>query len=212
MIGLSLEWERPLDGAELAFDTGEWAHIGVIRARSARFAPVHLTAAHFEDPVSVSFVNARDDEALIAFSARYGIPAQPSPVMRPNKEGQPRDGAALPLVTALRGEVEDILWADLGRVEHVAQINDLIASAAIRARFDYVDGRHRLLFRPSTLADFLLLEAALAREAGAVARQCEHCGKAFLTGPLTARRSTARYCSDRCRVAAMRARNTETED
>lgn len=210
MIGLSLEWERPLDGAEIIFDDDKWAVGGVVRSRSARFAPVHLETTNFENPASVAFVNAAEHEALISYVSRFGIPA--GPLIGKELVGDLYSGAVLPSVNALRENVRKVLFADLGRVEDVAQINDLIKNAEILTRFDYVEGRHRLVFRPPTLADFLLLEAALAREAGAVARNCEHCGKAFLTGPLTARRSTARYCSDRCRVAAMRARNSEKGD
>ena len=65
----------------------------------------------------------------------------------------------------------------------------------------------RLVLHPDSLASFMAMEIALAHEAGAVVTWCEHCRKFFLTGPLTSRRSHAKYCSDRCRVAAMRKRN-----
>jgi len=35
---------------------------------------------------------------------------------------------------------------------------------------------------------------------------CLHCGEVIVTGTGTGRRSSAKYCSDRCRVASMRER------
>lgn len=38
-------------------------------------------------------------------------------------------------------------------------------------------------------------------------QECEHCGFEFVTGVGTGRTKKAKYCSDRCRVYAFRARN-----
>jgi hypothetical protein len=64
-----------------------------------------------------------------------------------------------------------------------------------------------MLLKCSSLTNFMKMEIAMAAMHGAKLATCEHCGAVFLTGPLTGRRSHAKYCSDRCRVAAMRARN-----
>jgi hypothetical protein len=64
-----------------------------------------------------------------------------------------------------------------------------------------------LLFACDSLETFMIMEIAMAATLGAKLGECDHCGDAFLTGPLTGRRSHAKYCSARCRVAAMRARN-----
>ena len=40
---------------------------------------------------------------------------------------------------------------------------------------------------------------------------CARCGKPFLTGPGTGRRSHRLYCSDSCRVMAMRERQAKFE-
>jgi hypothetical protein len=68
-------------------------------------------------------------------------------------------------------------------------------------------GTPRMLLRCKSLGDFMHMETVTAAVQGAKLATCEHCGAAFLTGPLTGRRSHAKYCSARCRVAAMRARN-----
>jgi hypothetical protein len=59
--------------------------------------------------------------------------------------------------------------------------------------------------------DYMALEIATAVEAGATMTACRHCDRRFLFGPHTGRRSHAKYCSDRCRVAAARRRNAPKE-
>ena len=73
-------------------------------------------------------------------------------------------------------------------------------------------GRPRMTLQAQTLSAFIMHEAALIVIHGASLKACENCGKLFLTGPATGRRSTAQYCSDRCRVAAMRARQAGTRE
>ena len=65
----------------------------------------------------------------------------------------------------------------------------------------------QLTLRAKSLQGLMLMETAFVATNGARVTDCERCGKTFLTGPLTGRRSHAKYCSDRCRVAAMRLRN-----
>ncbi len=70
-----------------------------------------------------------------------------------------------------------------------------------------VDG-NRLSLRLRSLYALMLMELAMIVEKGARLASCGHCKVVFLTGPTTGRRSHVRFCSDRCRVAAKRARNT----
>ena len=70
-------------------------------------------------------------------------------------------------------------------------------------------GAPQMLLRCQHLRDFMSMEVAFAALQRAKLATCEHCGDVFLTGPTTGRRSHAIYCSGRCRVAAMRARNAE---
>ena len=66
----------------------------------------------------------------------------------------------------------------------------------------------RLSFDLTDLGNLMLREIVMVVEKDARLTYCQHCRKAFLTGSTTGRRSHAAYCSDRCRVAAMRARNS----
>ena len=63
-----------------------------------------------------------------------------------------------------------------------------------------------MLLESTHLAQFMSMELAMIAMHGADFGTCEHCGAIFLTGPLTGQRSHAKYCSDRCRVSVMRAR------
>jgi hypothetical protein len=70
-------------------------------------------------------------------------------------------------------------------------------------------GTPRLLLESESFVGFMLMEVAMIVAHGARVAECEKCGTIFLTGPLTWRRAHAVYCSDRCRVAAMRARQAD---
>src|SRR3569833_1145357 len=72
-------------------------------------------------------------------------------------------------------------------------------------------GSPRMVLKARSLMDTMLMECMAVAEHGARFAKCENCGDVFLTGPLTWRRSHARFCSDKCRVAAMRARNAKEE-
>lgn len=100
------------------------------------------------------------------------------------------------------------------RAAAMAAVNSAIASRSgfnLRPTFHLAGARGapRLLLKSESLLGFMLLETAMIVAHGARVAECEKCGDFFLTGPLTGRRSHARFCSDRCRVAAMRARNAE---
>jgi hypothetical protein len=52
---------------------------------------------------------------------------------------------------------------------------------------------------------FMFQEVAMVAANGARLATCERCGDVFLTGKLTKRRITSRFCRDLCRVSAHRA-------
>jgi hypothetical protein len=98
--------------------------------------------------------------------------------------------------------------------EKVRFLNDMMNADDVIVWPSFINsaGNARFVLRADTLYDFMVLETAVIHEVGAVAMLCEHCHKVVITGPLTGRRAHAKYCSDRCRVAAMRARNAAEED
>jgi hypothetical protein len=87
-------------------------------------------------------------------------------------------------------------------------INLELRGARVEPRL-VVDGDQaaHLVLEASTLAVFMVFEIIAAVEVGVKKKRCAHCRKLFLYGPLTGRERHAKYCADRCRVAAMRARN-----
>lgn len=115
---------------------------------------------------------------------------------------------------SLEAHVKVTLLTRIDAKSRVHYLNELMdrAGVIVQPSFVHSAGATRFVLEADTLFDFLIMEIAAIHAAGAVATSCEHCRKIFLTGPLTGRRSHAKYCSDRCRVAAMRARNASKED
>jgi hypothetical protein len=72
-------------------------------------------------------------------------------------------------------------------------------------------GRVSLVFVPSNLIEFLWLQFALHIISEAKLLRCERCGLPFPCGTGTRRRETAKFCSDRCRVASFRDRKAAAE-
>lgn len=204
MIGY-LEWQRPMDGAQIAMEevpSGGGRRAPVVRARSDRFAAYTLKADNLENPVAISLINATTENGILDFVSRYGITHWLgfSSLEHP-------DGLPLVLVESLRTDILECLAATQD-AERVARANIILAAdAGMYPRLETdSQGKPELIMKASSLATFIALEVATAVRVGAQLARCAHCSKAFLTGPLTGRRSTATYCSDRCRVYAMRAR------
>jgi hypothetical protein len=90
-------------------------------------------------------------------------------------------------------------------------INYLLGTERLSPRVRLIDGRMRLSLEANSTATFMAMEVAAAFEVGAQITACQHCHNVFLFGPLTGRRSHAQYCAVKCRVAAMRARNSKKD-
>jgi hypothetical protein len=207
-----MEWQRCPDGVELVdygrkdtepgatLLTGEAGKHGKwFRYRSRERASVRYEVTDLENPISMHFLNARDDEARLAFLSRFGMRLDEAEEER--KIFVERQKALYRLFEG---------WNDDG-ASSVADINKMIGGISLTPSFDLLgpQRQRRMFLRPRNLWQFMCMEVAIAAANDARLATCEHCGKVFLTGPLTGRRSHAKYCSDRCRVAAMRKRNAE---
>jgi hypothetical protein len=215
MYGLFYEGERCPDGVELfdyRFRGGKQNRR--IRYRTARREPFRWEIENLENPIVIDFINAREDAERIRFLSKFGLLHHEGPYpdalprKHPGVTGQPYEH----LVRAqdeFRGNLDSI--NHLKQAELLAEINKSFESGPpnLQPWLDLATakGTPRMLLRCKSLGDFMHMEAVTAAVLGAKMATCEHCGAAFLTGPLTGRRSHAKYCSDRCRVAAMRARN-----
>jgi hypothetical protein len=177
----------------------------VLTMSSGREKTFEFQVTNLEDPIALRLVNSESESQLAAFVGRFGFPA---------RYAASKDSFSLNVLEAIRDDLEELLAMSTHdpRV-WVSLANDLLQHTALHPTFEFSEGegKQRMVFRPSTLEDVLYMECALALEVGAVLARCEHCNKAFLTGALTGRRSHAKYCSDRCRVAAMRARKAAKE-
>jgi len=215
MLSLSLEWERCPDGVEL-FDYGRkktrrrQTLIGAaaapsaltFRSNSARRFPVLIERSDLEAPLVVRFINARDDAARAEFFARFGF-------LYKSGNGKPQSEQPRADVLADQRSLGKLLAAvgTVGRAKGAAQLNQVMAKSpglALRPEIGHAGG---LSLHPQSLLGLMLMELAMVVDLGARLTACAQCKIAFLTGPMTGRRGHAVYCSDRCRVAAMRVRN-----
>jgi hypothetical protein len=201
---IQLRWKRPTGGFEIA-DGVSHLVVGLKRHEYWVLRPIGDSTqdvthelSNLEDPIVVRFINARDRDGILSFVNRFGMLRD-----EPN--------AALDELFF----TSDRLWASLIRSTAVLQMSDTLVHANTLLRGVALhpllqsapDGATHLVLEPNSLLGLMAMEIALAHQAGAAVTSCEQCEKVFLTGPLTGRRSHARYCSDRCRVAAMRKRN-----
>ena len=165
-------------------------------------------AIDLESPLFVCLTNCVDDRDFQAFAHRFGDLGGVDEMRE--LAGKLSEAAAF----TLDEQVFEREGAQANRGVHVMVANKLLFSGdagGVVPRLVVRAGRPRFVFEASSLAIFMALELGAAIEAGAFMRRCAHCHKAFLFGPMTKRRSTAQYCSDRCRAAATRFRKADQD-
>ena len=200
MLPIQLEWRRCIDGVEVKAhhlkDMREGAVYRAVEARSDRFQSVTYTVTDLANPMVINFVNRRTEDERLFFLAEFGM------LSRPDRETE-----EVALLEEARLKLLDMLTTP-PRPDRIAKLNDLLDRISLSPVFDFSgpDQSFRLLLKPFDLRDLMGMEATMAHTVGATAQACQHCGKWFLTGPQTGRRSHAKFDTDRCRVAAMRAR------
>jgi hypothetical protein len=212
MDGLAIDVERCPDGVELVDGA-------FYRGRTDRSEPEQITLTNLEDPVVVAFVNATDDARRKLFFGRFGL-LSPTKGWHERLDKQFMHHGPIGLIRA------DIL-DDQSRFRELLQQaggNDPTAAMMrinraletfdefkLRATFPLAgpQGAPRLVMKSKSLIGFMLMETAMVAVHGARLAACQQCETLFLTGHLTGRRSHAQFCSNKCRVAAMRARNAK---
>jgi hypothetical protein len=202
MIGLLLEMDYCPDGVIVTE--------GFFRRRTDRIERLRLVTADLADPVVLQFVNARDD--LVPFMSKYtdgsihgvshlltfyeDLPSSPLGLQNQLREMLLSAGSDEPIDPLIQMTSEPLPIV-------LTRIN-------LSPAFNLERGKPRMLLRCADLPMFMQMEIAMVALEGAKVVTCEHCRNLFLTGPSTSRRSDATFCSDRCRVAAMRARKKES--
>jgi lipocalin len=117
---------------------------------------------------------------------------------------------------AARTESEQLLRFASGWAQR--QINDALSGTgagtrsqsltSVRILADTDRNAMRIRIVPDTLLAAMWLQCARVLTEKVTFRACEHCGKWFEVSP-DAKRRQSKYCSDRCKVAAYRARRAE---
>lgn len=196
--GLFLGGERCPDGVEVLHKDDP---IATFQYRTDRREPLRIEIEDLKNPVVITFINARKDADRIAFFSSFGLLYPPGP-----ESGLTVVGHQMTCRNFLaRAGGPD-------QVEALRSVNDsieqMLHGVDLRPIFDLggAGGAPRMLLKCRDLMQFMVMEIAMVATNGARFAECEHCGDAFLTGHLTWRRSHAKYCSDRCRLAALRAR------
>lgn len=96
------------------------------------------------------------------------------------------------------GWAQDIINKAMGN-------SDRGTSTSVRVLMNHVKDGMMMHIVPDTLLAAMWLQCARALTESPTFRACERCGKWFEVSP-AARRRNSKYCSDRCKVAAHRAR------
>lgn len=225
MIPLTLEWSRCPDGLEIhdygPEVTDEVVIFGAprtirsprhgrwLRCRTTRKSPVVLESIDLENPIALRYINTRSTEDRIAFFERYGFLGFAHEIETGEEE------IDLDFTDKTHGSLRLALIAAFGGspAEKSNKLNNLLKSTSMKTSIEMAgDGKGRMIFHPSNLLHFMCLEVATAAINDVALTNCANCDNAFLTGRLARRRADAKFCSDRCRVAAMRKRKSEQTD
>lgn len=192
---LRIDWARFPDGVHFSGEGRGRAW----QPETTRTERLPLDIRNLEDPIALKFINAGSDEKLLGgFLRRFGPPKRAPFSTR------------LDDLKELQAELLGILRTDVGKpAEQAGRLNACLTDTQLRPSAEVTEGGVRISVQADDLFSFMAMEMASAVEAGASLATCDHCGTHYLTGPLTGRRSHSKFCSDKCRVAAMRERNRE---
>jgi hypothetical protein len=177
------------------------------RRRSQHVEPFERRLSDLEDPLVLRYLNAKDDSAVEKFFSRFGLTDD----LSTRHKGVPEFAIDRGDVLAQKRSFGLLLRQACGEASsahaldrHLFERSQELTGRLLR---DPETKSLRVAFQAAYLSEFMVWEIVSAAVNGVRLATCEHCGVLFLTGPLTGRRSHAHYHADKCRVAAMRARN-----
>lgn len=218
-IGVELMWARCRDGAAL-HDYGKIADANLsasslsnvltgrwIRNRSTEVHLYTLRLADLKKPLFERFINCISPQDFVEFVSEYGIPG-PSAY-----DGMDATETELAGMESVRDGIRRVLdkSAKGSAYEGASAFNSFVTALRGTALKPLLaiwqnTAAPSLCFQPVNIYGYMAMEVAMAISSAAALRTCRHCSSAFLAGPLTSKRSNAYYCSNRCRVAAQRAK------
>jgi hypothetical protein len=152
-----------------------------------------------ENPLSQVFLNCQTDEQLVDFMGEFGIPDWSS---RPKSE--------TPLISvrrfkdALGSVLKSYQDGDVQKAVKLMQPDRSISDLRPVLTIQRGKTSPTMSLMCFSLASFMCLEVGAIIAGGATVKNCLNCGKIFVVGSATGRRTTAYYCSNRCRVAYQR--------
>ena len=189
MHPLRLETERPVNGVIL--DKG-----GRFCPRDSRRDRLRLESDDLRNPFILRFINATDDEARAEFLTAYGC-------LMPGKQDCSRKA-----FKELQREMFRLLstagtW-DLLDSRGPAKAVNMIQEKG--DRFEAIPAPGGIALRYESLLALMRAEVRKVVDFAVRLDACDHCHVAFLTGSITGRKGHAKFCSNRCRAAALRAR------
>ncbi|CAM5774927.1 hypothetical protein LMIY3S_04767 [Labrys miyagiensis] len=218
-VGIEFTWAKCPEGAHIIdhgerkidpdpnktllsgeWQTGRWMHN---RTKNLVGYRRHLTDLK-SGTMLESFVNADTIRKLEDFVSEYG--------MLTSRE---KDVQAVPLETIAgfrQGFMELFEFhGDGKKVEAIDTFNKIVNASQgthliPRLSYNRLTDSAVMTFEPKTPYGYMLMEASIVISNATELRTCQHCGTAFFAGALTSKRTNAYFCSNRCRVAAQRAR------
>lgn len=205
---LILDWHRCPDGVEVVDIPPRAAAKGTIyeAVGGPHFCLRSNRREHFRrasdltDPVVLRFINAATEDKLIKFFGFFGLP-----------DGWDKTSTEVEIEQRgiLAVKLEEAASGEAGLSGPV--IAGLLKDIRLRPAFDHLgDGQSaRLTLRAGSLRQFMIMEIVQAAVVGARVSRCQHCSEVFLTGPMTDRRSSAKFCKDLCRQRSLRRRKKE---
>lgn len=232
MWGCKLEWESCPDGVGLvdsrSFSDSEKAYLAYVvdydpetdidgPPEGLYFWPNSMAPGRkrnrfvielndLSDPVCIAFLNAKSEEKLCGFFSRYGLfHRDQRPVHHWNADGYRA------IIGEIIGQITAEPFGPLTEFNKYFHQEALMGSATIYPQLVVGGEMPQLVFQAENLVAYMMMETAAIAEAGASMVNCEYCDHIFLTGQRTFRRSTARFCCDRCRTYAGRRKAREAK-
>lgn len=166
------------------------------RCRSSLREVRQFRLSGLDSLVALLFANARSEDDLLAFFTSHGmLIADWAMTLSEARRRQASTRAALERLLS---------GSNQARSEALELAIELVNDVPANLKVQFEDGHLKLVIGAKSLWQFIILEILSAATAQAELHVCKHCGRFFLTGPMTGRRSTAQYCKDKCRVVEFR--------
>jgi len=216
---LNFQWVRYLDGYDVCSREplgvrGAFGPSGITIAprdgREESYAPLETNPALYREFAALP----ESPDALIGFVEAYGPLQHLTWIGKRNAPATPQPFDIGPWLDAQRLLQDFVKQWEAGSFQP-KRFNEYMQTPldqlALFPDLRKIPGRASPAFciRPTSLWAALYLQFAIAAAEDTKPRKCAQCPRWFAVGPNHGRKTSAIYCSDRCRVAAYRQRQKE---